>query len=236
MRASIRFLAVCVAMTAVAACSDSATSPATQASRIALPSAPAFDYSGGGSRQFGDQSTDFRLTAAGGKYNISGLFTIDFPAGSVCKSADAPAGANGQPNWDAPCATLGSGDAINVHAVARLAFGGLIVDFTPHMRFAPGKSVTVSTGIFAPLLKFNRDFFARHPESLRPLAMYYTPSLSGSAVADYVTDASLVTHIDLSTGLIWRRIKHTSGYLVGVGEPCDPGPNLPDCIEVDGFH
>jgi hypothetical protein len=53
-------------------------------------------------------------------------------------------------------------------------------------------------------------------------------------VADYLSDPSLVTHVDLNTGTVWRRVKHFSGYLMGSGESCEPSPDFPECIAVDG--
>ncbi|MGH7619771.1 MAG: hypothetical protein ACREPM_21370 [Gemmatimonadaceae bacterium] len=61
--------------------------------------------------------------------------------------------------------------------------------------------------------------------------MFYEPTLGAKLVGDASTDASLVTHINLSTGAVWRRIKHFSGYSVTAGTACDPSPDNPDCVE-----
>jgi hypothetical protein len=49
-------------------------------------------------------------------------------------------------------------------------------------------------------------------------------------VSDAALDASLVTHINLNTGVVWRRVKHFSGYSQAAGTPCDPSPTNPDCV------
>ncbi|MFI5230449.1 MAG: hypothetical protein ACHQWU_15345 [Gemmatimonadales bacterium] len=183
--------------------------------------------------RFGVQSADFTLTAAGGSFSVGGLFTVDFPANSVCDPSQSTYG-DGQ--WDAPCVTLGASQSIQLHAKAVLTASGIRVDFTPHLRFAPDANVTVSTDAFAVLLRLNRGYFSRHPEALGPLALDYAASLTSTPVADYASDPSLITHVDLSTGRVWRRVKHFSGYSQTNGQPCDPSPDNPDCVEVDGLQ
>jgi len=225
--------AALAALALAAACSDSGTAP--EASSRVRPasasslSAPAFDYSSVG--HFGAQSADFALTSNGGTFNVNGLFTVNFPANSVCDPSVSTYGAD---QWDAPCATLPDGQTIQLHATAVLTPNGIRVDFTPHLRFAPSANVTISTDVFAPMLRLNRGYFAQHPEALNSLALDYAASLGSNPVEDFLSDPSLITHVDLSTGRVWRRVKHFSGYSQTSGQPCDPSPDNPDCVEVDG--
>jgi len=62
--------------------------------------------------------------------------------------------------------------------------------------------------------------------------MYYSPSLGSSPVEDFANDPSLITHVSLTSGRVWRSIWHFSGYLMGGGE-CDPTQGDPNCIYVD---
>ena len=224
--------AALAALLTIAACSDTGTapqaSPASARSATAL-SAPAFDYSSAG--RYGAQSADFTLTAAGGSFDIGSLFTVNFPANSVCDPTQSTYG-DGQ--WDAPCVTLGADQSIQLHAKAVLTPNGLKVDFSPHLRFAPSANVTLSTSVFASMLTQNSGYFAHHPEALSSLVLNYAPSIDGKPIEDFLTDPSVVTHIDLTTGLVWRRVKHFSGYNQTSGQPCDPSPDDPDCVEVDG--
>jgi hypothetical protein len=64
--------------------------------------------------------------------------------------------------------------------------------------------------------------------------MYYTPDLGTSAYTDAGKDNSLITHVNLSTGFVWRRVKHFSGYNILTGLPCDPSPDDPNCIDDGG--
>lgn len=225
--------AALAALVLAAACSDTGTAPeassrARSASAASI-SAPAFDYSSVG--HFGAQTSDFVLTSAGGTFDVNGLFTVNFPANSVCDPSVSTYGAD---QWDAPCATLADGQSIQLHAKAVLTPNGIKVDFTPHLRFAPSSIVTLSTGVFAPLLHLNRGYYSQHPEALHSLALEYTSSLNASPVEDFLSDPSVITHVDLSTGRVWRRVKHFSGYSQTNGQPCDPSPDNPDCVEVDG--
>ena len=233
MQIKIWHYAALAAVVVVAACSETGTAPvassrARSASAWSL-TAPAFDYSSVG--HFGRQGADFTLTSKGGAFNVNGLFTVNFPANSVC---DPSVSTYGDDQWDAPCATLPDGQSIQLHATAMLTPNGMKVDFTPHLRFAPGSNVTISTDVFALLLRINRGYYSKHPDALRPLAIEFAPSLDAAPVEDFLTDPSVITHVDLSTGRVWRRVKHFTGYSQTGGQPCDPSPDNPDCVEVDG--
>jgi hypothetical protein len=229
MRSFSRSLAASlVVLSMVAACSDSTSVPSAP-SRALSAEAPVFDFGNTG-HSFGISTTDFALTASGGSFSVAGLYTVTFPENSVC---DPTVSTYGPSEWNAPCQTLRSGQTITVHAQLSLAAGGLAVDFSPALRFSPASQVTISTDIFAPLLKWNRDYFLSHPGSLNNLAIYYAPSLGSSPVQDFGLDQSVTTHVNLTTGVIWRRIKHFSGYNVTSGQACDPQPGDPDCVQID---
>jgi len=226
MRASVQWLFAGAAILAAAACGESASGPTTP--RDLSPKAPVFDYSAT-SYVLGLTQQDFVVTSAGGSFNVGGLYTLNFPANSVCDPARSTYGAT---EWDKSCTTLDDGQAVKIHAVLALNSDGLSIDFSPALRFSPTTSVTISTGIFAPLIKANRDYFARNPSALNPLAILYSPTLGAAGSSDYVRDASIVTNVDLSTGVISRRVKHFSGYSMTTGDACEPAPDNPDCVVV----
>lgn len=227
MRDNLRLIYVGLSLLIVAGCSETSTSPSATATRSFTPAdAPAFDYSTIGS-SFGDSRSSFVVTPNGGSFSVGGLFTVNFPAGSIC---DPDLSSYGEGTWDSSCVPLNR--PILITGTARLGLSGMGADFQPDMRFVPSKQVTISTDVFASLIRANASFFAKYPSTLRPLAVYYTPTLGGTRVADYVSDPTLVTHIDLTTGRIWRRVKHFSGYSQTTGLACDPSPGDPDCIDV----
>ncbi|MGH9887434.1 MAG: hypothetical protein ACREBE_18030, partial [bacterium] len=69
-----------------------------------------------------------------------------------------------------------------------------------------------------------RGFFEANAWSLRYFGIYYTPDLGATRVADAASDASLTTYINLKTGVVWRRIKHFSGYNVAAGRDDEESP------------
>lgn len=227
MRQYFKLLAASLPLLAAAACSDVSTSPQTPAARSLSANAPAFDYSGGGRFGFGDLHTSFTVSPNGGSFAINSLANVSFPAGSIC---DPDLSTYGAGEWDNSCVTLTR--SIRITATTRLTSNGMQVDFEPKLRFAPDKEVILSTDLFASTLRTSRGLFSAAPALLRPLAMYYSPSLGAEPVADYVSDSSLVTHVDLKNGRVWRRVKHFSGYYQGSGAACAPGPNDPDCIAI----
>ena len=226
MRENLRLIAAGLSLLVVVGCGETATAPQAASTQKLSATAPKFDYSFAGT--FGDQYSSFVVTPSGGTY-AAGSFNVSFPANAVC---DPDLSSYGEGTWDSSCVPLGR--AIRVSAQVRLGASGVAIDFSPDIRFVPGKVVTLSTDMYAPYIRANRDFFARYPQALRPLALYYSPTIGGNRVADYLSDPSLVTHIDLSTGRVWRRVKHFSGYSVTSGDACEPSPGDPDCIEVGG--
>lgn len=228
MRSFSRYLAAGLVLMAVAACNDATTVPTSPVTRSLSPAAPVFDFGSTG-HSFGLLSSDFTVTSRGGSFSLSGLYTVNFPENSVCNPENS---SYGPTQWDKSCSTLRAGQSVKVHAVISLASGGLAIDFTPALRFSPSTQVTIATDLFAPVLKANKAYFLSHPGSLNFLAMPYTPSLGAASIKDYASDASLITHVDLNTGQIWRRAKHFSGYLISSGLSCDPSPENPDCVEV----
>lgn len=225
MRQFFRIIAVSVPILVAAACSDTLTSP--QAAVRSLSAAPAFDYSGGGRFRFGDRRVSFTVTPEGGSFAINKLVTVDFPANAIC---DPAVSTYGPSEWDNACITLAS--PITITATTRLTATGMQVDFEPNLRFSPDKQVTLSTDLFANTIRSNRSYFASFPSLLRPLAVYYSPNFGADAVADYESDSTVVTQIDLTNGRVWRRVKHFSGYLMGSGRSCDPAAGDPDCVAV----
>lgn len=225
MRGFSRFVIASGALAAIAGCSDSATSPRDETLRdIAPADAPSLDYSGP-SRFSGFKSTSFTLTAAGGSFQISDLYTLTVPANAVC----APGSSYGPGTWDLPCATLRDGESVKVTATYGFANNGPVVDFSPDIRFSPDTPVTLSTSLFASVLTTFRGYFQAFPSALRYFSIYYTPDLGSTRVSDAALDPSLTTHINLKTGVVWRRIKHFSGYNQASGLACDIEAGDPDC-------
>jgi len=217
MRGHLRTLVAGAAIAAIAGCSDSATSPSNATSRLVAPSGgPSLDYDG--PDRFSDyRTTTFTLTSAGGTFQVGDLYSLTIPANAVCVVTSS----YGPAVWDAPCATLRSGQSVTVTATYGFDHGGPVVDFSPELRFSPTTQVTISTTLYADVLTESHGYFEKDPDALRRFGIYYIPTLGAHVVTDAATDPSLLTHINLRTGLVWRRIKHFSGYNVTAGLTCD---------------
>lgn len=225
-RSYLRSAVTAVLVAGLAACSDSGTIPSSP-DRLAASDRPSLDL--GSSRFWGYRTSTFRLTSAGGTYKIGdGFYTLTVPANAVCSLRSS----YGPGTWDTPCTPLD--DGITVTATYGFTANGPVVDFSPELRFNPQTQVTLSTSLYAAILTSARGYFSSHPSALRYFGMYYVPTLGSEIVTDAATDPSLVTHINLTTGIVWRRIKHFSGYSVASGLACDPSPDDPDCVDTGG--
>jgi hypothetical protein len=226
MRSYIRFTMATAAFAGLAACADSG--PSAPVTRGVTPAnAPALDLS---TRSWwGYRTATFTITSAGGTFDIGGgFYTLTIPANAVCSLSSS----YGPGTWDSPCTTLGPGESIAITATYGFSNANPVVDFSPELRFNPTSQVTLSTTLYASVLTAFSSYFRNNPSALAFFGMYYVPSLGSSIVTDAATDPSLVTHVNLTTGIVWRRIKHFSGYSVATGLACDPSPNDPDCVEV----
>jgi hypothetical protein len=228
MRPYIRHVVLAAVAATAAACTDAATGPRAGDVRSAVPrDRPSLDVNSS-ARFWGFRSATFTLTSAGGTYRIGDSFyTLTVPANAVCSLSSS----YGPGTWDSPCTTLGSDESITVTATYGITLNGPAVDFSPALRFSPDAQVTLSTSLYSNVLTSASDYFASHPSALRFFGMYYETTLGSSLVTDAATDPSLVTHVNLNTGIVWRRVKHFSGYSVATGLACDPSPDNPDCVE-----
>lgn len=228
MRGTLRTLIAGAAVLGLAACSDSATAPRDAASSARLaPDAPSLTINPA-SRFDGSQHSTFVLTAAGGTYTIGNVYTVSFPSNSVCVLGST----YGPGTWDTPCQTLHGNESIAVTATYELTGNGLAVSFQPEIRFNPNTTVTLSTGIYSSILTNFRWLWLANPGALRSLGIYYIDNLNSTPVIDAATDPSLRTYINLTTGQVYRRVKHFSGYNVTAGDACNITDGDPACQTV----
>jgi hypothetical protein len=227
MRGNTRTLIASSAVLALAACSDTATGPRSASTgnlypasgRPALDISPLLYFSG-------TRTATFTLTAQGGTFNIGGLYTVNFPPNSVCSLSSSYA----PDQWDSPCATLGPADSVALTASYAYTNSGLSITFSPAMRFNPSTQVTLSTGVYASMLRSSRSLWLANPGALRSLGIYYIDDFNVTPVVDAASDSSLITHINVTTGQVSRRVKHFSGYNIASGLACDPSTGDPTCV------
>ena len=93
---------------------------------------------------------------------------------------------------------------MKITAVIRNASGSHpSIQFFPAMRFNPTKDVELF--IYAP--KASKD-------DMKNLTMYYCADGAKACIDESLTDKELQTHVDRKNSVVFRRIKHFSGYVV----------------------
>jgi hypothetical protein len=195
--------------TLLVACSGAATGPSAPA---AAPDASPTPVSPSPAPPAGGVAdtlvTTFTITPGTPTTRVLGEHKVQFPADAVCDPATSSYGPG---TWDAPCAPLGRGRKVTVTARSyTTAEGEPRVDFAPALRFVPAadKAVVLS-------LRHKPKADGPQPASDNA-AILYCPDAS-PCVDEALADATLVTQADPKGGFLFRRIKHFSGYSVGVG-------------------
>ncbi len=186
------------ALFGVAACSDAPTP--TQSAQLG----PQLLLIGAGDTLVTSFSYD---PASGGTYKI-GDHKLVMPAGSVC---DPAASTYGPTEWDQPCAALAA--PLEITAKSWLnADGHPQIDFSPSLRFVPSADNKGWVQLFF------RDRSASDATLASKLHILWSlgPGLPG--VDETLTDPSLKVQVNTSAGVVWRRIKHFTGYFATAGK------------------
>ncbi len=124
--------------------------------------------------------------------------SIDIPSDAVCDLATSAYGAS---YWDRPCTPERKPVTLTI-TIKNAASAHPSLSFQPAMRFNPSR--TVQLYMYAPRVSKN---------DVRNWLMYYCPD-KGRCVDESLTDNSLVTSIDHPNKMLFRRVKHFSGYTV----------------------
>jgi hypothetical protein len=211
MRGLFTVVIVCTAI-AAAGCSDGVSAPGTN--RDLAPSAgPSLNW---GTSTSGFHSTTFKLTSAGGRFLIGDVFKLNVPSNAVCDASSS---------WSWGCDLLRDGESILITATYGYANGTPVVEFSPDLRFASNKTVTLSTSVYSDILTTYARYFEQNERALRGFAIFFTSDLGNTETSDAAHDSTLITHINLRYGIVWRRVKHFSGYSVATGRACDDSDN-----------
>jgi hypothetical protein len=189
----VRFVTILTAALA-AACTDAPTGP-----DIIVTDGPHPRAEGDAATFAGDFTVD---PAVGGAWTIRDNVIV-FPAGSICDPARSSYGAE---HWDEPCPPLAA--PITIHVAAHIgADGHWVVDFTPALRFLPSDDPS------RWVMLYMKD--ADHDPSSDgvPPILWLAPN--GSWVDESLGDPTLVTRVAKSGNIVYRRVEHFSGYMVG---------------------
>jgi hypothetical protein len=125
-----------------------------------------------------------------------GASHLDIPANAVCDLASSSYGVG---HWEDSCDA--QADTFTVTAVVRNAASDHpSVDFEPALRFSPDKQV----GLY---------LYVTNDATLDASRIVKYCNANG-CIDESVNDASLVSSVDLESRVVFRRIKHFSGYVV----------------------
>ena len=143
--------------------------------------------------------TTFNVTPAGGTFNIVGRkFRIDFPSNAIC---DLQTSSYGVSTWDDACTP--ETETVRVSSKIWLdAESHPHIDFQPAMRFSP----TLANGVMLYLKDPNAQY-------RNDMTILYCVVDNG-CYDESKKDPSLATFTDAKDQLVYRRIKHFSGYNV----------------------
>ena len=197
MRLRYLFLAMSGVVVASSACSTDATTP------LPLAAPESAGLSQGPSTQqdaSGEDAYTFTIDPTRDNYLQFGEHSLWLPANSVCDPATSSYGIG---TWDDACSPLAT--SITITANVRSASGGLPrVDFEPALRFNPRHAAYLTFTVKGKQAK----------EAVAMRILYCPTSSSKDCVDEALTDPSLETVLNRSYKMVYRRVKHFSGYLV----------------------
>ncbi|MDB4914546.1 MAG: hypothetical protein JWM95_2190 [Gemmatimonadetes bacterium] len=133
--------------------------------------------------------------------------TLKMPANSVCNLLTSGYGTS---HWNQSCTpqTL----PVTMTVTIKGSNGDKPqIDFLPAMRFNPAKNVQL-TLYYSKANKGDAD----------NRVMLYCPD-HGKCIDESLTDASVKSFTDATAQIVWRRIKHFSGYVIAGGRDSEGG-------------
>jgi len=147
-------------------------------------------------------TTTFVWSPSQGVTKRFGEHLIVIPAGAIC---DVASSAYGSGHWDEACTP--STRSITITALSFVdADGHPYVDFQPSLRFVPTKEVTL----------YLRDGVR---DGSHTVEIAYCQTVV-SCVNESTLDPSVATHRIGGSRILYRRLKHFSGYVLMNGDPC----------------
>lgn len=130
---------------------------------------------------------------------LGGMHRISFASGAVCDPALSTYGVS---EWDQPCTPLSAPITITSRA-SWDQLGHPRVDFSPALRFVPGREVVL----------YLRDKDAASDSS----AVIQWCDDANQCVDERASAPSYQTRRDQALGIVFRAIKHFSGYMIQAG-------------------
>jgi hypothetical protein len=191
LRISAKTVLAVVGLGLLGACADSTSAPIKQ---IAVKAPAGYDILVG--------KTTFTWSPSEGVTQQIGDHMIVIPAGAIC---DPTTSSYGVGEWDNPCDA--ATDPIEITAYSFTDVNGdPYVDFQPAVRFVPETEVDL----------YLKDGVR---DGTHTLAMMYCATVI-NCVDESITDTTLATHRVGRSRILYRRLKHFSGYVINTGDEC----------------
>lgn len=205
----------------VAGCRDAIapTRSETPETQIALVGDQSFSSIIGATDGAGALPITFEIGPGAGSARI-GQFTLEYGANAVCDPETSGYGPN---FFKKSCTPLGK--SITITAKFWTEGGRHYTDFSPDIRFNPATDVTVSVSL--PEIIGKR--LKRH-EMLK-YGIFYVRQIGNTRlfIDEAWGDPDLRTHFDTNNGVVWRKVRHFSGYVIRWGY-CEENPDDPECF------
>lgn len=155
-------------------------------------------------------SATFTVTPTGGMFSM-GPHHVFFPPRVICNPATSIYGTD---QWDVPCQALDQ--PITIRADVRTSNGVPYVYFTPNLRFVP------SAYAFRWVWLYMETRGAYNTSDADRFRILWFAEPGATAIDESLTDATLRTYVWPEVGLVFRRIKHFSGYQAHDGRSAAP--------------
>jgi hypothetical protein len=198
-RSTIVRFTVLVASLSLGACAGDSTAP-TARTASADASVSSFVPSAATRSLVGvsDGTYEFQIDPTRDQGILLGANYLSLPANSICDISQSSYGAG---HWDEPCSPERL--RVKITAVVKNAHSSHpSIDFYPAMRFNPRANVSLYMYIPAAERTTKSTFVIGYCND------------ANDCVDESLTDPSLVTQTDRTNSVVFRRIKHFSGYIV----------------------
>lgn len=210
-RGAIRTLAAAGGMMLLAACADTGTAPSPRTTSRTTERPSDFVPTAAQRQLYGIYDGTYVVTfnpAYSQSFGIGGN-RLDIPANAVCALATSGYGSS---YWNQSCTPETQSITLTVKVSGALTNHPL-VDFQPAMRFNPTKQVMLY--MYVP---------GATQQDARNWVMTYCGTGSSLCVDESKTDPDLTSYVDRSANVVFRRVKHFSGYLVWSDQDSTPPP------------
>jgi hypothetical protein len=196
MRLRYLLLAMSGVVVASSACSTDATAPLP----LAAPESAGLSKGPAKPQDVSDDDYTFTIDPRRDNNLTFGDHSLWLPANAICDPATSGYGIG---TWDNACSPLTT--KLTITARVRSASGGLPrVDFQPALRFNPERAAFLTFYVKGKKAK----------EAAEMRILYCPTSSSKDCIDEALTDPSLETVLNRPMKMVYRRIKHFTGYLV----------------------